>query len=50
MKPIRVFLFILIVLALLFAISYLYHETDVLPDNKSFIHVPHYSSAIPFPK
>ncbi len=50
MKPIRVFLFILVVFALLFAVSYLYHETDVFPDNKSSIHIPHYSSAIPFLK
>ena len=50
MKPIRVFLFVLVVLALLFAVSYLYHETDVLPDNKSSVYVPHYSTAIPFLK
>jgi len=50
MKPIWVFLFILIVFALLFAVSYLYHETDVLPDNKSSIYVPHYSSVLPFLK
>ena len=50
MKPIRVFLFILIVFALLFAVSYIYHETDILPDNKSSVYIPHYSSAIPFPK
>ena len=50
MKPIRVFLFILVVFALLFAVSYIYHETDILPDNKSFVFIPHYSSAIPFLK
>lgn len=50
MKPIRVFLFILVVFALLFAVSYLYHETDALPDNKSFFYIPHYSSAFPFMK
>ncbi|MCD6565842.1 MAG: hypothetical protein J7K53_07845 [Bacteroidales bacterium] len=50
MKPIRVFLFILVVFALLFAVSYIYHETDILPDNKSSVFIPHYSSAIPFLK
>ena len=50
MKPIRVFLFILIVFTLLFAVSYIYHETDILPDNKSSVYVPHYSTAIPFLK
>jgi len=50
MKPIRVFLFILVVFALLFAVSYIYHETDILPDNKSSVYIPHYSSAIPFLK
>ena len=50
MKPVRVFLFILIVFALLFIVSYLYHETDVLPDNKSSFFVPHYSSVFPFLK
>jgi len=50
MKPIRVFLFVLVVFALLFAVSYIYHETDILPDNKSFVYIPHYSSAIPFLK
>lgn len=50
MKPIRVFLFILVVFALLFAVSYIYHETDVLPNNKSSFFVPHYSSVFPFLK
>ncbi|MBE9510647.1 MAG: hypothetical protein IMY71_07205, partial [Bacteroidetes bacterium] len=50
MKPIRIFLFILAVFALLFAVSYLYHETDALPDSKSSFHIPHYSSAFPFLK
>lgn len=50
MKPIRVFLFILVVFALLFAVSYLYHETDALPDSKSSFYIPHYSSAFPFLK
>ena len=50
MKPIRVFLFILVVFALLFVVSYIYHETDILPDNKSVVYIPHYSSAIPFLK
>ena len=50
MKPIRVFLFILVVFALLFAVSYIYHETDILPDNKYSVYIPHYSAAFPFLK
>ncbi|MCK4701706.1 MAG: hypothetical protein KAT38_15275, partial [Bacteroidales bacterium] len=50
MKPIRVFLFILVVFVLLFAVSYIYHETDVLSNNKSSFFVPHYSSVFPFLK
>jgi len=50
MKPIRVFLFVLVIFALLFAVSFLYHETDVLPDNKSSFFIPHYSSVFPFLK
>ncbi len=50
MKPIRVLLFVLVVFALLFAVSYIYHETDALPDSKSSFYIPHYSSAFPFLK
>lgn len=50
MKPVRVFLFVLSVFILLFLISFLYHETDILPDIKTKINIPHYSLALPFLK
>lgn len=50
MKPVRVFLFVLSVFILLFLISFLYHETDILPDIKKEINIPHYSLALPFLK